>query len=496
MRNLRSSLDEAALLSKFSFRILTRAVEQSPASVIITDLNGNIQYVNPKFTQVTGYSLNEVFGENPRFLKSGFQPLELYQELWQTIASGGEWRGELQNRKKDGQIYWEMASISGIRNQQGKVTHYLAIKENITEKKQQEEALKLAHAELDQIFNTAADAMCVIDTSFRLIRVNDAFTQYFGISREAALTKTCREIFQRNDCDDFCCPHRHDKWGDALRAEKDVDLIGRDGKMMSFIVVTTPFLDPSGKLVGVVKNFKDITQRKREQEALTQDVLLASRIQRELLPRPVAREELEIKTTFKPASHVSGDFYDYVYDEKQQVLSGCVIDIMGHGLATALQTSALRVLFRQIFMSSECLAQKVAWINQSITPFFAEDSYAAAICFEIDLKRHKMTYVSCGIHYFLVCQGGETQVVRTPGPLLGLMDEMQYEANTLPIAEGMHFLFMTDGFFDLWPYSKEGTLAMSYDESLKIFHKISDAKDRRDDMTLLDVAIHHLSSKS
>jgi len=120
-------------------RKLSRAVEQSPSTVVITDIWGHIEYVNPKFVQTTGYTLEEAIGQNPRILKSGEMPSEGYQKLWETISSGGEWRGELHNKKKDGELYWEFASISSIRDPAGNTTHYLAVKEDITARKQAEE---------------------------------------------------------------------------------------------------------------------------------------------------------------------------------------------------------------------------------------------------------------------------------------------------------------------------------------------------------------------
>lgn len=122
-------------------RKLSQAVEQSPATVIITDLKGNIEYVNKKFTEVTGYSQKEVIGKNPRIFNSRHQSKEIYEELWQNITVGQDWFGELLNKKKDGSLYWEQASISPIKNDEGKITHFLGVKEDITEKKNHETAL-------------------------------------------------------------------------------------------------------------------------------------------------------------------------------------------------------------------------------------------------------------------------------------------------------------------------------------------------------------------
>ena len=120
-------------------RKLSRAVEQSPASIVITDTKGAIEYVNPKFIQLTGYSFEEALGQNPRILKSDEKPSEEYKQLWELITAGKEWRGEFHNKKKNGDTYWESASISPIKDAQGGVTHFIAVKEDITQRKQAEE---------------------------------------------------------------------------------------------------------------------------------------------------------------------------------------------------------------------------------------------------------------------------------------------------------------------------------------------------------------------
>ena len=130
-------------------RKLSTAVDQSPAATVITDLKGDITYVNPRFTDVTGYSLTEAIGKNPRILKSGRTPPEVYQDLWQTIATGQEWKGEFLNRKRNGGLFWEKASITAIRDEQGAVSAYLAVKEDITEQKFAQQALLRAKEEAE-----------------------------------------------------------------------------------------------------------------------------------------------------------------------------------------------------------------------------------------------------------------------------------------------------------------------------------------------------------
>jgi PAS domain S-box-containing protein len=133
--------EEATRRGEAELRKLLRAVEQSPSSIVITDRGGRIEYVNASFEALTGYTSAEVLGRNPRFLKSGMTSAETYRELWRLIPEGGTWRGELSNRSKDGQLFWEHAAISGLKDENGKVTHYIAVKEDITGRKQTAEAL-------------------------------------------------------------------------------------------------------------------------------------------------------------------------------------------------------------------------------------------------------------------------------------------------------------------------------------------------------------------
>lgn len=121
------------------FRKLSQSVIQSPTSVVITDFNGNIEYVNPKFIELTGYSFEEVKGENPRILSSGLNHPDIYKELWKEIKRGNEWRGEFQNKKKNGELFWEFATISVLKNDRGEITNFIGVKEDITERKRQEQ---------------------------------------------------------------------------------------------------------------------------------------------------------------------------------------------------------------------------------------------------------------------------------------------------------------------------------------------------------------------
>lgn len=137
-----SRLEQQLREQEVFIRRLSRAVEQSPVSIMITDTSGKIEYVNPRFTRLTGYSLQEAAGNKPSMLKSGQSPDNDYRRLWEIISSGGEWWGEFHNRKKDGTYYWVLTSISPITDGDNHITHFIAFQEDITERKQAEDTIK------------------------------------------------------------------------------------------------------------------------------------------------------------------------------------------------------------------------------------------------------------------------------------------------------------------------------------------------------------------
>ncbi|MCP4140608.1 MAG: PAS domain S-box protein [Chloroflexi bacterium] len=193
---------------------LSKAVEYSPASIVITDASGSIEYVNPKFCELTGYSLAESIGQNPRILKTEFTPPETFSEMWEAISSGKEWRGEFINRKKNGDLYYELASISPILDTQGEMINFVAVKEDITKRKEAEEDLRSHQASLTALIENTNDDIWSIDSNYQITTLNSNFQEHFvaafattleigdniiGILREisAELTKVWQERYNR-----------------------------------------------------------------------------------------------------------------------------------------------------------------------------------------------------------------------------------------------------------------------------------------------------------
>lgn len=164
------------------------AVENSPATIVISDRQGNIEYANPGFTEITGYTPQEVLGQHTRILKSGEHDGEFYKNLWGTIVSGKVWRGEFYNRKKNGEYYWEQAHIAPIKNNKGEITHFVAIKFDISRKKESEQYL-------NTIINAIPDLIFVVDQEGTFIDVMASDAILLRLAQQQLKGKSLNKIF-------------------------------------------------------------------------------------------------------------------------------------------------------------------------------------------------------------------------------------------------------------------------------------------------------------
>lgn len=167
---------------------LSKGIEQSPASIIITDTLGNIEYANQKTFEKTGYSLQEIKGKNPRIFQSGYTSKKEYRKLWQTIISGNEYRGELRNRKKNGEMYWESVLVFPIRDENGNIINYMAIKEDISDRENADLEIRKLSVAIEQ--NPAS--VIITDTKGRIEYVNKKFKSVIGYTDEELLGKIVR----------------------------------------------------------------------------------------------------------------------------------------------------------------------------------------------------------------------------------------------------------------------------------------------------------------
>jgi PAS domain S-box-containing protein len=290
---------------------LSRAVEQSPSPVVITDLEGHIEYVNPRFTELTGYSFEEALGQNPRILKSGYISNDTYRNLWETITGGGEWKGELLNRKKNGELFWEFATISQIRNSAGEITHYLAVKEDITKRKIAEEAVRKSDEQFRQVWNNAFDGMRVIDENGTVVMVNDAYCRIVGRTRDELEGHSFTIVYAEATRDAMVRTFRERLHAGAIQNASDNELTLWDGRTV-WLSLTNSYLrrDEEGTLLLSV--FRDVSVQKQAEQAMRE----SERRFRELFDgSPVGYHELDRTGTIVRANQTESDMLGYALQE-------------------------------------------------------------------------------------------------------------------------------------------------------------------------------------
>ncbi len=306
-------------------RQLSRATENSPAAVVITDKEGIIQYVNQRFTVMTGYESYEVVGKSPRILKSGIHSDDYYKKFWDTIMKGNTWRGEFCNRKKTGEIYWENAMIAPIQDVRGEITHFVGVKEDITEKRQMQEYLEQKTKELQYeretmqlLFNAIPDLIFLKDSTGRYWRCNSAFQQFTGKSEDEIIGHTDYNLFDKATASFFRMKDREMiSEGIARRNEEWVNY--PDGRLVLLDTLKTPFYSTYDQKFGVLGISRDITELKLIQQELARSketAEAANRVKSEFL----ANMSHEIRT---PMNSILG-FLDLVLEnsnltEEQQL---------------------------------------------------------------------------------------------------------------------------------------------------------------------------------
>ena len=264
---------------------LSEAVEQSPVTVMITDKKGTIEYVNPSFSEVTGYSATEAIRQNPGILKSGNHPNSFYKDLWETILSGRTWRGQILNRKKNDEEFWESTSISAINNDQGEITHFVAVKQDITERKKVEEEIKNSQQRLAQIIDFLPDPTWVVDNEGKVVRWNKAIEKLLNVKAENMVGKGNYEhalpfYGERRpvliDLVRNWQPEYEEKYlsvkkeGKNLISESYHEHLGDGGIYLS---ATAGLLyDAAGKITGAIETLRDSTEHKHMEADLRRNL--------------------------------------------------------------------------------------------------------------------------------------------------------------------------------------------------------------------------------
>lgn len=300
-------------------RTLSLAVQQSPVSIVITDTQANIQYVNPKFEAVTGYRADEVIGKNPRVLSSGEKSPEEYRQMWASLKAGGIWQGEFHNRRKDGSLFWELASISPVLNDQGVLRHFVAVKEDITERKQIEVKIRELNRDFVSFLENTSDFVYFKDAGGRYRFCSQTMAGIAGLA-------SWRDMIGRHDAEMFSLELAQ------IYDEEDLsvfatglpilnktnpynDAHGRRGWVNAS---KWPLLDEDGQVVGLFGISHDVTERMAQMESLQLAASVFTHAREGIMITNASGNIIDVNEAF---SRISGYSKDDVLGRNPRLLS-------------------------------------------------------------------------------------------------------------------------------------------------------------------------------
>jgi len=361
-RDITERLKKETELLKFS-----RAMQQSQTSVIITDDKGTIQYINPKFEEVSGYRKAEIIGKNTNILKSGKNPKETYETLWKTISLGDTWKGELLNKKKNGEFYWENVIITPIKNPEGKITNFVASKEDITQRKKMVEDLKIK----DYAISSSINAIAITNSVGNVTYVNPAFLKMWGyIDDKDVVGKPLIKFWQMkgNYMKVMDAMVNQGGWVGELTAEK------ADGTSFPVQLSANLVKDERKEIKYMMASFVDITKQKQAEEELLKN-------QKRIEEQNTKLKKLdELKSTFlnvtshelrTPMASIKG----YVQMVMKQTL----------GQTSDEQNKALNVVLRNVDRLDHLIQDilDISRLESGTMKFIPEDTNIAEIINEI-----------------------------------------------------------------------------------------------------------------
>jgi PAS domain S-box-containing protein len=358
-------------------------------------------------------------------------------------------------------------------------------------RKRAEEELRTTDDHLRKLIQYASAPIIVWNPDFTITRFNKAFEQLSGYAWEEVVGGPLSVLFPPDHLARITEQIEQSRSGQHWESV-EIPIRRKNGEVrITLWNSANIYAADMVTLTAVIAQGQDITERvQREQEA-RQNEQAAQRVQQALLAMPETSEYLDIALLFKPLGFVGGDLYflDWRYDGS--LLRGFLVDTTGHGLATALHTSSLHVLLREVNENDLPLAEAMRWINRRVGAYFAEGIYAGAIGFELDLATRQLRWACAGLPEFWLASQKVTGVVQSPGLFLGIHESETFDVHSLPLAVGDCFYFLSDGLSELLQTQPDLPLAQ-YTQMLELLEALAASPERRDDATATCIKVRAL----
>ncbi|MHB8952101.1 MAG: PAS domain S-box protein [Pirellulaceae bacterium] len=431
---------------------LDAALESIGDGILITDADGTIQYVNPAFERVTGYSRPEVLGRNPRMLQSGLHDQVFYDRMWRTLADGETWHGEFIDKHKNRGLYDVEATIARIRDTAGNAIGYIGVQRDVSDRKRAERALAESEARIRAIFETAADGIVTIDERGLIETCNSAVEKMFGYAREDVIGRNVSLLMpspEREEHDGYLATYAQSRLPKVIGKGREVRGRRRNGTIFPLdLAVSETRLGDRCFFTGIVR---DATlrhlqlQAEKDLAATHEQLRLARDIQQSFFPRtsPIV-PGFDLGGASYPADETGGDYYDY-FPMPEGRVGVVVADVSGHGFGPALVMSQTRAYLRALLPLGLDVSELATRLNDFLITDGPDARFVTLFLAQLDPRDGRFVYASAGHECLLLGPGDEVQLLESTGMPLGVLPGCVPSAQPRTLEPGQLVLFLTDG---------------------------------------------------
>ncbi|MDP4158945.1 MAG: PAS domain S-box protein [Bacillota bacterium] len=468
-------------------------VNNAPQIVIIVK-EGIIQFVNDAGIEVLGYK-DYCIGRQMKEIMTESSLACVNSALIEGINGEHCVTCEAELIKKSGEIINVLLKGTDITLEHEKA--FLAVMMDITESKQLNVKLRASEEKFRQLAETINEIFLINDKE-KIVYVSPAYERISGMTCQSLIDNksSFAELIHPVDFERIRTFFFEGFQNMFEAANEEFRIIRPDGEMRWLWVQSYPIRDEANKGSLKATSIVDITDRKKIEEQLRAqerqtnlELFLAARVQQDSLPHPFVGDKVSVCTIFKPYRTVSGDFFNYKWFEGENKLCGYIIDVCGHGMATALQTATFKMMLDNVLLTGDTIEEgDIHTINQKIMNYLYEGSFLALLYFEFDLQQCVLKLISAGITLFLAAKPHECSLVPISGCYLGIIDDPIIETTTIQLKVGEIYCLMTDGASDLIELhgiSKQESLP----EYMNWLEKLAGTTENNDDFTVIGVEV-------
>ena len=420
-------------------------------AVLMMNPNGYISFWNPASTRILGYTEQEAVGRDLHQLLAPQRYHEAHRKAFVCYQQTGAGNAinktlELAAIHKDGHELSIELSLSAIELQDG--WHAIGIMRDITDRKQAENALRESETRYRTLIEQSPDGIVTFDAETKqILSANERFAEMVSCSKDQFMEKELRDLVLTDTAESlntkleslrqggsaFWGVQKYAKWdGTFIELERNAVMLVHEGREIVLLTI------------------RDITERRNLEKQLMWDINLAGELQHSLIPPDLTEQLFNVRSLFAPQHIVSGDHLNFVVYSSGKRLNGYLIDVTGHGIATALETAAIRVVLDEYMNSPRELSHEiVVEINQRLTRILTEGHFLAFLGFSFDFVEWKLTIGTYGINTILASTADWQGTKQVPGSYLGISSDIESSIITIPIQPGDKFYFATDGLTDL-----------------------------------------------